>query len=100
MTTLTKRINKHFMKPGYVSILLLCVFVSACSSNNMTTIINDDGSCERILSTAVADKFIRGDTTDQPFPVDLHKWKISWTFKDNTVHTDWPVSNWQRTDND
>lgn len=72
-------------------------WLTACNNNNnITTRVNSNGSCERILTATVDEKFINGDTADQPFPVDLYGWSITWIYKDSTVHTQWPEKNWKK----
>lgn len=78
-----------------------CLLLAACNSNgDMTTIINNDGSCERVFSSAVSNEFIKGDTTDNPFPVNLTGWTVSWKAKDEKLRTQWPFKNWQGEKND
>lgn len=84
------------MKIFYLPVLCACLLATACSESNMMTIVDKDGSCERILSSSASDEFVKGDISENPFPVDLNGWKISWRFRNEKLHTDWPSAHLQR----
>ncbi len=86
------------MKLCWLLLIAIAGFwLTACNNNNnITTRVNSNGSCERILAATVDEKFINGDTAEQSFPVDLYGWNITWMYKDSTVHTQWPEKNWKK----
>ena len=58
-----------------------CGLLAACNSDDdMTTVVNSNGSCDRILVATVDEKFIQGDTTEHPFIMDLNGWDIQWKY--------------------
>lgn len=74
-----------------------CGLLAACNSDDdMTTVVNSNGSCDRILVATVDEKFIQGDTTEHPFIMDLNGWDIQWKYKDENIRTDWPVKGWKK----
>ncbi|MFT3903412.1 MAG: hypothetical protein QM727_09575 [Niabella sp.] len=84
------------MKTIFYIMIAGCFLLTSCNNNDdMTTIVNGDGSCERIFSSKVSDEFIKGDTSDHPFPVNLKGWTINWKAKDGELRTHWPFKNWQ-----
>lgn len=86
---------KLFFNTSYLFFLLLLLV--ACNANtDMTTIINDDGSCERILTASVNDKFIQGDTAKQPFPMELTGWDIRWKYKNQQIVNSWPAKDFKK----
>lgn len=78
-------------------VILASALLAACSPNaNMTTVLNSNGSCDRVLVATVNEKFIQGDTTEHPFIMDLNGWDIKWKFKGEKIRNDWPVKDWKK----
>jgi len=74
------------------AILWALAFGFGCKPTDMTTIIHDDGSCTRIFTQNVSTEFMQGDTSQNPFPVDIHAgWKVQWRYLTPGIHTNWPV---------
>ncbi|WEK37847.1 MAG: hypothetical protein P0Y53_10065 [Candidatus Pseudobacter hemicellulosilyticus] len=77
-----------------------CLLLAACNRNiDMTTVLNSDGSCDRILVAEVDEKFIQGDTSQQPFVMDLAGWEIQWTYKDSK-RSSWPMRDFTKESKD
>ena len=69
-----------------------CALLAACNAKiDVTTVLNSNGSCDRVLVANVDEKFIQGDTAQHPFVMDLTGWDIQWKYKDSRIRTDWPV---------
>ncbi|HRO85750.1 MAG TPA: hypothetical protein PK110_13070 [Niabella sp.] len=82
-------------------ILLAAAFWYGCNPTDMTTIIHDDGSCTRFFSQTVSPEFMQGDTSKNPFPVDLDaNWKVKWSYRTPDYHSHWPVKEWKWEKND
>lgn len=78
-----------------------CALLAACNNKiDVTTVLNSDGSCDRVLVANVDEKFIQGDTAQHPFVMDLTGWDIQWKYKDSRIRTDWPVKNFKKNKED
>jgi hypothetical protein len=78
-------------------VIVACALLASCNAKiDVTTVLNNNGSCDRVLVASVGEKFIRGDTTDHPFVMDLTGWDIQWKYKDNRIRTDWPVTSFKK----
>lgn len=78
-------------------VIVTCSLLAACNANvDMTTVLNSNGSCDRVLVAAVDEKFIQGDTAEHPFVIDLTGWDIQWKYKGEKIRTDWPVKGWKK----
>lgn len=78
-------------------VIVACALLAGCNAKiDVTTVLNSNGSCDRVLVANVDEKFIRGDTTDHPFVMDLIGWDIQWKYKDSIIRTDWPVTNFTK----
>lgn len=80
--------------------ILWAIFAFAlysCEPGTMTTIVHDNGSCERVFAVKANDAFIKGDTTNNPFPVSIdNNWKIEWQYTGDDRYNNWPATNWIR----
>lgn len=77
-------------------VLVSASFLYACNPTDMTTVIHSDGSCTRIFTQQVDEKFIKGDTSQNPFPIPIDEnWKIQWQYLTKEIHHNWPVKNWE-----
>jgi hypothetical protein len=74
-----------------------CALLAACNDKtDVTTVLNSNGSCDRMLVADVDEKFIQGDTARHPFVMDLTGWDIQWKYKDSAIRTNWPVKNFKK----
>jgi len=78
-----------------------CALLTACNNKiDVTTVVNSNGSCDRVLVAEVDEKFIQGDTAQHPFVMDLTGWDILWKYKDSRIRTDWPVKSFKKNKED
>jgi hypothetical protein len=79
----------------------ICALLTACNNKiDVTTVLNSNGSCDRVLVAEVDEKFIQGDTAQHPFVMDLTGWDIQWKYKDGKIRTDWPVKSFKKNEED
>ncbi len=77
--------------------LVLATALYSCDPGNMTTIVHTDGSCERVFVAKATDAFIKGDSTNNPFPVSIDKnWQLQWQYEDEEKLNPWPLTSWVR----
>ncbi len=82
------------MKETYVLITLIAFIFCSCQPADMTTVLRSDGSCVRILSAKADAPFIAGDTSHNPFPVDIDAgWQVQWTRDHQSGFNSWPQKN-------
>ncbi len=73
------------------------LFFSCSNQPQMLTEIFSDGSCSREFISYCDSAFMVGDTSNNPFPIEIDKtWKISWQYKTPKINNNWPLTNWKR----
>jgi len=80
---------------GILVLFLAILSFSCAESDDMTTVINPDGSCYREFVESVDSAFMSGDTTEKsnPFPVKIDSTcKIAWKIGNDKLRTDFPIS--------
>ncbi len=77
--------------------IIPAIALYSCEPGNMTTIVHEDGSCERVFVAKANDAFIKGDSANNPFPVSIDKnWKVEWQYNGEEKLNQWPLTNWAR----
>jgi hypothetical protein len=75
----------------------MVILVSCKEGGNpkFITQINADGTCSKIIETTADSAFIVGDTSKNPFDIDLDStWEVSWRYKTSEYSTTWPLKSW------
>src|SRR5690606_38220089 len=81
--------------------VIVAVIFCSCGPTDMTTVVHADGSCSRVFSSRADSAFITGDTSHNPFPVELTAgWNVQWKYNNRQPLKDWPDKNFSQQKND
>jgi len=83
-------------KSLYLFIAIVCTLTSCVQPDNMLTVINPDGSCDKVFSSTVGSDFMLGKNLSEQkyFPISVDSsWSVTWKQQDSTlISTDYPIS--------